>query len=416
MKKLSGLFLTAFIGLFSVSLFLSCSSDSSEENNKNKEPEPSVDNVESMARKLGMGWNLGNQMDAYNNEVASETAWGNKVATPALFKKLKAAGISTVRIPVTWLGQYDAANGYAIKKEWLDRVAQLVDYAEEAGLNAIINIHHDGGHWLDIKTASTDVNKNKAVKEQIAAMWQQIATRFADKGHFLIFEAFNEIHDGGWGWGENRKDGGKQYATLNDWNQLFVNTVRSTGGKNTDRWLAVPSYCTNPAYAVDGSFILPEDASKRLIVAVHFYDPTDYTLEAKFTEWGHTAAAGKKASWGDEDNAKSTMEKLKAKWIDNGIPVYIGEMGNVRRDNARDESFRKYYLEYVCKAAHDCNIAPIYWDNGSADAGRECSGLFDRATGEYLNNGGEIVAAMVKGATSEEKGYTLKSVYDSAPK
>ena len=85
MKKLSGLFLTAFIGLFSVMLFLSCSSDSSEENNKNKEPEPSVDNVESMARKLGMGWNLGNQMDAYNNEVASETAWGNKVATPALF-------------------------------------------------------------------------------------------------------------------------------------------------------------------------------------------------------------------------------------------------------------------------------------------------------------------------------------------
>ena len=53
MKKLSGLFLTAFIGLFSVMLFLSCSSDSSEENNKNKEPEPSVDNVESMARKLG---------------------------------------------------------------------------------------------------------------------------------------------------------------------------------------------------------------------------------------------------------------------------------------------------------------------------------------------------------------------------
>ena len=61
-------------------------------------------------------------------------------------------------------------------------------------------------------------------------------------------------------------------------------------------------------------------------------------------------------------------------------------------------------------------FAPIYWDNGSADAGRECSGLFDRATGEYLNNGGEIVAAMVKGATSEEKGYTLQSVYDSAPK
>ena len=55
------------------------------------------------------------------------------------------------------------------------------------------------GHWLDIKGAAENPEINAAVTAQIKAMWAQIASRFKDKGQFLIFESFNEIHDGGWG-------------------------------------------------------------------------------------------------------------------------------------------------------------------------------------------------------------------------
>lgn len=318
------------------------------------------------------------------------------------------------------MGHIGAAPGYEIQKTWLDRVAEVVGYAEKAGLRAVINIHHDGADsnfWLNIKKAATDASVNTQVKAQLKAMWTQIAERFKSKSNFLVFESMNEIHDGGWGWGDNRTDGGKQYAVLNEWNQVFVDAVRGTGSNNSDRFLGIPSYCTNPDYAVDGSMKLPTDkTANRLMVAVHYYAPTEFTLTAKFSEWGHTGKAGVKDTWGDEDYVKDTFGKLKAKFIDKGIPVYLGETGCVHRADSRSESFRKYYLEYVYKAAKEYGIAPFYWDNGSASAGKECSGLFNHATGVFLNNAEELVGVMRKAIFTETTSYTLQSVYDGAPK
>lgn len=50
---------------------------------------------------LGLGWNLGNQMDAHINGVANETSWGNRMATQQTFDSLRAYGFTSVRIPVT---------------------------------------------------------------------------------------------------------------------------------------------------------------------------------------------------------------------------------------------------------------------------------------------------------------------------
>lgn len=372
-----------------------------------------------VAKALGMGWNLGNQLDAHNNGVANETAWGNQKTTQALFDKLAGAGITSVRIPVTWMGHVSGAPAYIIETEWMDRVAEVVGYAEKAGLKAIINMHHDGAdsnYWLDIKNAATNPSVNAEIQAQLKSMWTQIAQRFIDKGSFLIFESMNEIHDGGWGWGDNRTDGGKQYAVLNEWNQVFVDAVRSVGGENSNRYLGIPSYCANPDYAVDGSLKLPTDeVPNRLMVSVHYYAPTDYSLSAKFSEWGHTADAAKKDSWGDEPYVIETFEKLKKTFIDNNIPVYIGEMGSAHRADSRAESFRKYYLEYICKAAKTYGLAPFYWDNGSNSAGAECSGLFNHATGAYINNAQEVVEVMTRAIFTEDASYTLQTVYDSAP-
>ena len=385
-----------------------------------QEPIPEGDGYAwDIAKKLGLGWNLGNQMDAYIDGVANETCWGNQPATQQTFNKLAQAGITSVRIPVTWMGHVGEAPDYRIEEAWLNRVAEIVGYAEKAKLRAIINMHHDGAdgkYWLSIKEAASSEEKNTAIKNQLKAMWTQIAMKFKDKGDFLIFESMNEIHDGGWGWGDNLKDNGKQYAILNEWNQVFVNAVREVGGENANRFLGIPGYCTNADLTLK-YMELPEDkAENRLMVAVHFYDPYEYTLTSKFTEWGYTATPGKKESWGDENNVKKVFGQLREKYVDQGIPVYIGEMGCVHRNNDRAESFRKYYLEYVCKAARSYGMAPFYWDNGVMGAGNESSALFDHATGEYLNNAKEIVSVMTKAIFTEDKDYTLNSVYDKAPR
>ena len=50
-------------------------------------------------------------------------------------------------------------------------------------------------------------------------MWTQLALRFKDYGPWLMFEGFNEINDGGWGYSPDfRKDPTRQFDILNGWN------------------------------------------------------------------------------------------------------------------------------------------------------------------------------------------------------
>ena len=369
-----------------------------------------------MLDKFGLGWNLGNQMDAHNNGVAGETAWGNPKATQATFTKVKAAGFTTVRIPVTWLGHIGDAPEYKIEEAWLNRVAELVGYAENAGLNAVINIHHDGGdskYWLNIKGAAKNAEIQAQVLAQIDAVWTQIAEKFKDKGDFLVFEAFNEIHDGGWGWGDNQNDGGKQYQCLNEWNQKFVDAVRATGGNNATRILGIPAYCTNVDIAIN-SFVMPEDAvENRLMVSVHSYDPYDYALSATKSEWGHTADNSKKVAGDNELQIRTMFEKIYVNFIQKGIPVYMGEFGCVNRATEREQAFQQYYLKYFTKAAKVYGVPCFIWDNGAKGAGNECHAFIDHATGEYSSSGAE--AAMRAMTTAYRSDYSLEDIYKQAP-
>ncbi len=371
-----------------------------------------------LAERLALGWNLGNQLDAHNNGVASETAWGNMAATQLLFNQIKRMGFKSVRIPVTWLGRTGEAPDYKLDQAWLDRVEQVVGYAQKSGLNAVINIHHDGygsQYWLNIRRAATDPDYNREVKARLNAVWSQIAERFQATDDFLIFELLNEIQDGAWGSGENLTDGGKQYEVLNEWNQIAVDAVRATGGKNATRYLAVAGYSANPELTM-AHLKLPEDsATGRLLVSVHSYDPAEFALNAKYTEWGHTADPAKKASWGDEEFIRGMCADLYERYVSKDIPVYFGEFGCVHRAQTRAERFREYYLEYFCKAARTYGIAAFYWDNGNAGTGEECFGLVNHSSGAFLNNGEEIVNTMVKGYCTDDEAYTLDTVYDNAP-
>ena len=203
---------------------------------------------------------------------------------------------------------------------------------------------------------------------------------------------------------------------MNEWNQVFVDAVRAVGGENVNRYLGIPGYCANVDLTLNHMALPADEAQNRLLIAVHFYDPYEYTLNNKYTEWGYTASSNKKDSWGDEDNVKKVFGQLRDHYVNQGVPVYIGEMGCVHRNSTRAEKFRKYYLEYVCKAARSYGLAPFYWDNGAKGTGQECSGLFDHATGEYLNNAEEVVAVMKKAIMNDEADYTLNTVYDEAPR
>ncbi len=391
------------------------------------EPEPIENEAFQLGQSLGLGWNLGNQLDAVDTwsrpgEVfASETAWGNEPATEATFKGLAAKGIKCVRIPVTWQGHVGGGPDYLIEKAWLDRVEELVGYATNADLKVIINTHHDEGSgeghygFLDIRRAAYDAELNSAVKAQFASMWKQIAERFKNVGDALIFEGLNEVQDGGWGWSQgangNNGDGGKQYKCLNEWLQVFVDAVRSVGGENTTRWLAVTGYCQNPTLTAE-HLVLPDDPTKgRLIVSVHCYDPMDFAIEAKYNEWGHTSSVS--ATRNGESSIEATAEMLRKTFVDRGIPVYVGECGATNRDSQRATAFQQYYVKYFVRCFYEHGIPCIIWDNGAKSSGRESFGFIDHATGEYINGSETLIKGAVKAASPD--GPSLSEIYDTAP-
>jgi len=410
MKKLTVLF---------ISLLAVLASGEAQE----KKVRPMDNEAIQFAMSMGIGWNLGNQMDAHYDGVSYETGWGNKEATQQTFNGVAKAGFKTVRIPVTWMGHMGPAPTYTIEKGWLDRVAELVEMAHKAGLKVIVNIHHDGFgaadtpskgfHWLNLPAAAADEEVNQRIKQQLTMVWLQIAKRFVNEGEYLIFETLNEIQDGGWGNGANRTDGGAQYRVLNEWNQVCVNAIRAAGGQNETRYIGVPGYVTNPDLTVE-NLVLPEDVvENRLMVAVHSYDPWDYAGSAQYNEWGHTGVDVVPGS--DENAYVGMLNRLYNMYVRRGVPVYFGEFGAVRRTTAADEEFRLYYFRYVCKAMRDRRIPAIYWDNGNSKSGNDGFGVIDHRTGKYIGNGEQAVRAMVDSWENNDPAYTLKAVYETAP-
>lgn len=400
-----------------------CSSDSEDPTQGGSETEGLTDAM-TFAQSMGMGWNLGNNLDAHTNGVSKETSWGNPKATQQTMNHVRDMGFRSVRIPVTWMGHIGQGPEYIIDKVWMDRVAEVVGYAKQAGLIAILNIHHDGysaeenvtarkNHWLDMRSASQDEQTNEAIKVKLSKVWRQIAERFKNEGEWLVFETMNEIHDGKWGNGDNTCDEGKQYGILTTWNQTAVDAIRAAGGENKTRFIAVPGYSTSPGLTVRHLRIPHDEVKNRILVAAHIYAPYEYAGSAKYDEWGHTA---KKGPYGGTEAALTNMlDGLYNTFVQKGIPVYIGEMGCVHRSTERGEKFRKYYLEYLVKAMSDRKIPAMVWDNGNTATGSEAFGLLNHATGAYVNNGKEIVRLMVDTWNNDDSDYTLESVFKKAP-
>ena len=383
-----------------------------------------------LSQTLGLGWNMGNHFDAYYNGswagdkegYPDETAWQPNKATKTLFEKVKSAGFTSVRIPISWLRMIGDAPDYTIDETWMNRVYEVVQWAHEAGLYVIINTHHDENHgvdntyqWQDIKNAVNNAELNASIKAEIKAVWTQIANKFKNCGDWLIMEGFNEINDGGWGWSASfRADPTKQCNILNEWNEEFVKAVRATGGNNTTRWLGCPTYAANPEF--EKYCTLPNDS--KIMLSVHFYDHSEFTIgDAQYSDWGHTGAEGKKAAGSDEDHVKEVFNNLYTKYVAKGIPVYIGEFGcsmRAQSDN-RAWKFYLYYMEYIVKAAKVFGMPNFLWDNGADGAGKEKHGYFNHGTGDYIGNSKTVIDVMVKARNTTDPTYTLQSVYDSAP-
>lgn len=379
----------------------------------------STDNAAyAMTQRLGWGWNLGNHFDTSN------MTWGYwdgvTTLTAAPFNTLAAAGAKTVRIPTTWTVHMDAANN--IDPAYLDEVAAVVDLAIGAGLNVVLNTHHDSFE-TDLGNAAANADVAEADSTLIADLWTQVANKFKNYGDQLIFETFNEVHAGDdWSNGSDA-----QFDLLNQWNQYAVNAIRATGGNNATRWIAVSGYASNIDLTINH---LQVPADDHIIVAVHNYDPYAFCTEplngegdAIINSWGHNADPAKSIAGANEEYVLSQLFKLRTAYIDKGIPCYLGEYGCVNHPTANANAFRKYYLEFFCRAANLAGIPMFIWDNNvqgvvsrNADGTiNEAFGYINHADGSWLNDSETLVPLMIKACTSTDESYWFDAIWNTSP-
>jgi aryl-phospho-beta-D-glucosidase BglC (GH1 family) len=353
-----------------------------------------------ITKEMGLGWNLGNTMDGHSGFMPSETAWQSLVTTGELIDAVHDAGFNTVRIPVTWGLKIDDEHDYTIDPAWLNRVREIAEYCLRQDMYVIINIHHDGAEqtgWLRIAAEDETL---ETVKEKFARVWEQIALTFSGYDEHVIFESMNEVKGD-----DDTQDGIlRDFQVINELNQIFVDTVRSTGGNNTRRWLLVPGRYTNILNTTNeaNGFALPDDPwndQNRLMVSVHDYDYSFGLLETMgITKWSEDSAA----------KMARHFQRLIDTFTSKGVPVVLGEYGAVNKNNTEA---RAYYYEVMARLARLSGVVPCAWDQGWYDKTQDPDysfALFDRATGEAVYP--EIIAAILRGYFGADETAGLKDI------
>lgn len=347
-----------------------------------------------LAAKFQVGWNIGNTLEA----SGGETAWGNPMVTQALIDEVKSAGFTAVRIPCDW-DQYANSSTAQIQQSWLARVQQVVQYCVNDGLYVILNIHWDDGWLQDNCTTTAQV----AVNAKQKAFWEQIATQMRGFDEHVIFASANEpaVSDA------------TGMGVLLSYHQTFVNAVRSTGGHNSYRVLLIQGPTTSIDYTNSLMNTLPTDpATNRLMVEVHYYTPFNFcglTADASwgnmFYYWGSgyhsTTDVSRNSTFGEESDAPSEFPLMQKKFINNGIPVILGEYGAIRRLTTLSGDAltlhlagRAYYLNYITHQALQYGLHPFYFDDGST--GNNAFRIINRQTNTAADQQG--LAAIKQGA------------------
>lgn len=145
-------------------------------------------------------------------------------------------------------------------------------------------------------------------------------------------------------------------------------TVRATGGNNANRFLLIAGFGTDITNTCNSKYKMPADTAKdKLLVSVHYYDPSGYCINSSLATWGTKQ---------DYQTMNETLE-LMTKFTEQGYGVIIGEYGVLMETGELKENAADYTRNFL----NNCDLygyCPVLWD---------CSNLYDRQTCSIVDMG-----------------------------
>ena len=179
---------------------------------------------------------------------------------------------------------------------------------------------------------------------------------FAGKNEQLIFEALNEETNF-----ENEGSTPKAYATLTRVNQLFIDTVRKTGGNNAKRLLIVTGlhHRHRPRRRAPTTRYprTPCPSAVDLRALLH-------ALAVRGHDRGRELGKDE-AHLGERERCRRAQSAVRCDAgfsKRNDIPAFIGEFGASEK---KESASRVRWLSAVIEAALTRKMVPVLWDTGN---------------------------------------------------
>lgn len=293
---------------------------------------------------IKMGLNIWNTMES----PGGETGWGNPVITQSLIDTLKKAGFNAIRLPVGYFnqGHMNRTTG-KIDDAWLNRIKEVVQYCVNDGMYVLINRHHDNAGYKDVDDVDKDNDRAEGIDDPLLsgakldtakamhkAIWEQVATTLRDFDEHVMFASYNEPN------ATNLPSA----TVLHDLHQVFIDAVRSTGGKNAYRTLVLQAPSTSldlmNYYAPGAIPGMPVDKlPNKIMLEFHYYSPPNFCILKNDASWGKvwnywganfkslTDPTHNSDAYAEEGYMQKNMQFAKKNFVDKGIPVLIGEFG-----------------------------------------------------------------------------------------
>ncbi|MGC4003573.1 MAG: glycoside hydrolase family 5 protein [Pirellulales bacterium] len=286
---------------------------------------------EASVQAMGVGVNFGNCLEAPN-----EGEWGVRIEADDC-AKIKAAGFTSVRVPVKWSNHAAKTAPFAIEPKFLARVDEVLAQAEKAGLIVILNIHH----YDEMDKAPTEH------RERFLALWTQIAEHYQNAPPTVVFELLNEPHD---------------KLTPELWNEIVPEALKIVRAKHPQRNVVIgPGSWNNVNFL--SKLALPAD-DRHIIGTFHYYEPFQFTHQG--AHWVNGSDKWKGKTWTgtseELDRLRKDFDKA-ADWSKSEKrPLLLGEFGAF---NAAPQESRATWTKAVVEEAAKRGFAATYWEYSS---------------------------------------------------